>query len=474
MRLGWLAIVLLDMTLFVASLAVRWQELSNPSVGLRANLTQASLSPGFYAGYNMALEVVPALVFLTVALIIFLRKSDDPVGIFISLMLAMFGMAARPVVPTMEALIVAHPDFTPLVRLVTYLNWVAVFAFFCIFPDGRFYPRWTRYYLAFAALISIPWNFFPDSALSPWTWPPVLFVPFEIGIWGAGIYARFQRYRHYSNKRQREQTRWVLFGMTLSVVGVITFLVPRYIDPTLSDPGNPTAFGYQLISPAMIYLFALCTPVALTISILRYRLWNIDLIISRTLVYIPLTAVLAGAYTAAITLFQKIFMAATGEESDAAIVVTTLIVASLFTPIKNKLQTVVDKRFKESHDPISELAAFSKQVESVLDVIDAEQLTCKLLQEAVTAMGAEGGAVYLGGHGHMRLMHSWDNWDGEESIEVPLYRKGERSGLVVLGPRRDGKDYSEEDRKTLQEVVDSVAQAVNLSRAARVHEKQSS
>jgi hypothetical protein len=466
MRFAWLSIVLLNVALFTASLAPRWGELAHPSDVVSSQLAQANLTVGSYAAYNMALEVLPAVIFLVVGLVIFWRRSSDPMGIFISLMLAMFGMAARPIVPTMEALISAHHEWTPLVRFVSYLNWTAVFTFFCLFPDGKFFPRWTRAYLAFAAIISIPWNLWPDSPLSPWTWPPALFVPFEILIWGGGIYAQITRYRHYSDRRQKQQTRWVLFGLTISVVGIITFLMPRYIDPSLGDFTGSKALIYHLVSPAMIYMSALATPIALGVSILRYRLWEIDLIITRTLVYAPLTAILAGMYTASIILCQRTFVAVTGQQSDAAIVITTLVVASLFTPVKNGLQAAVDKRFKEAHDPLSELGSFTRQVESVLDVIDARQLTRRLLEEAISALNADGGAVYTGEHGHLSLAHSSDDWEGDTEISVPLRSDGKRVGLVVLGPRRKGKPYSEADREMLQQVVDSVAQAIKLTRHA--------
>src|SRR6478672_728396 len=99
MRMGWLLIVLVDVALFAASLMARWDQLATPNDAVRANLAGADLSVGFYAGYNIALEVGFAMVFLVVGLLIFWRRSDEPVGILISLMLIMFGMAARPIVP---------------------------------------------------------------------------------------------------------------------------------------------------------------------------------------------------------------------------------------------------------------------------------------------------------------------------------------------------------------------------------------
>jgi hypothetical protein len=87
-------------------------------------------------------------------------------------------------------------------------------------------------------------------------------------------------------------------------------------------------------------------PIAAAVAILRHRLYDIDLILNRALVYIPLTGILGGLYAAGVALFQRAFVAITGDKSDGAVVITTLVLAGMFTPIKNWLQSFVDKRFK--------------------------------------------------------------------------------------------------------------------------------
>jgi len=123
-------------------------------------------------------------------------------------------------------------------------------------------------------------------------------------------------------------------------------------------------------SASLWWLTLSIIPVTQSISILRHRLYDIDLIINRALVYGALTAILAGLYSGSISLFQKVFIALTGEKSDAAIVVTTLILASTFTPIKTRLQAVVDRRFRDTHDPLRRLTDFSERVETGIWVVD--------------------------------------------------------------------------------------------------------
>jgi len=125
--------------------------------------------------------------------------------------------------------------------------------------------------------------------------------------------------------------------------------------------------------------------VTLSIAALRRHLYDIDLIINRALVYGALTATLAGLYSGSISLFQKVFMALTGERSDAAIVLTTLILASTFIPIKSRLQAIVDRRFRDVHDPLRRLTDFSKRVETGIWVVDGRLALAGLLEEAVAA-----------------------------------------------------------------------------------------
>jgi hypothetical protein len=207
-------------------------------------------------------------------------------------------------------------------------------------------------------------------------------------------------------------------------------------------------------------------PIAVGIAILRYRLYDIDLIINRTLVYVPLTGIVTGLYSASVALFQKLFQALTGENSDAAIVISTLILASLFTPMKNGLQSLVDRRFKEESDSTRKLKALGEQARSVLEVVDAEQATRRLLDEATPAFGATGGAISLWQGGKLKLVHTSGQWnDGDPKISVPLEHDGKQLGLLQLGPRRSGSEYTEQDRETLQEVTGLVAGTISLMRA---------
>jgi hypothetical protein len=211
----------------------------------------------------------------------------------------------------------------------------------------------------------------------------------------------------------------------------------------------------------------MAVPTSFVIAVLYERVFDIDIIIRRTLVYVPLTAILAGLYSATVALFQKLFIASTGQKSDAAVVMSTLILASVFTPIKNGLQASVDRHFKEPKDPLKELKAFSKQVDSVAEAINIQRTTRRLLDMAMSAYQADCGAIYLEQDGELMLLHASERWkEGSAILSLSMGMDEKQVGVIMLGRRNNHKGYSLEDRKTLQQVVNCVAEMVWLTQVA--------
>jgi hypothetical protein len=149
----------------------------------------------------------------------------------------------------------------------------------------------------------------------------------------ASLWLRHRR----GNALLKAQLRWIVLAAGLTVATSLPFLVARYVLRVDDATGELLAATSQV---------GLCTfPVAAAFAISRYRLFDIDAVISRTLVYVPLTALLGGMYTAGVALFQRLFVAITGEQSDTAIVGAILVVASAFTPLRRGLEGLVDRRF---------------------------------------------------------------------------------------------------------------------------------
>jgi len=209
-------------------------------------------------------------------------------------------------------------------------------------------------------------------------------------------------------------------------------------------------------------LWILCLPIVIGISILRYRLWDIDIIIRRTLVYLPLTAILAGVFAASIKLLQTLFSPLSGQQSGAATALTTLIVVAVFDPIKGWLQRIVDTRFKEVSDPEGRWKAYDDRVREFVQMNDAEASARQLLEEAVAVFDAKDGAVYLQKAGEMQLVHTLGPSQNAPVILIPLEHQGTQLGRLALGARRNGRTYGLHDRELLQQTAHAVAAAIAL------------
>jgi hypothetical protein len=310
------------------------------------------------------------------------------------------------------------------------------------------------------------WPFFPDSPLYLFKWPFALQLFVFGAFYSSGVIAQIVRYRRVSTPVERCQTRWVVYGLTVAFLGTLGYNLLAVLFPALTDPARGGLL-YDLARAPVTYSFVLAIPITIGISILRFKLWDIDLIIDRTLVYIGVTAVLAGLYSALTTLLEQVSVALTGGESVAALVLTTLIITSAFTPVKDALDSIVEKRFKHPHDPARRLNQFRQHVQRFDDMMRVERLTRRLLQEAVKTFSAQGGTIRLESGASRELVYSVGQWNGQASISVPLEANGVRLGVLSLGSRRTGAPYTEKDRALLEQTAALVARAIQLAQKLR-------
>jgi hypothetical protein len=162
----------------------------------------------------------------------------------------------------------------------------------------------------------------------------------------------------------------------------------------------------------------------------------------------------------------------TGASSEAAIALATLAVAALFTPIRNSLQAMVDKRFKEPQDPPRVLGKFEREVTSIIQVLDTQLLAKRLLDESVRAFGCEAGAVYVTRNGASQLLHSKGAL-AAPAITVPLEHDGQAIGELSLGPRDDDRPFTEAEKATLKRSASAVAKAIVLTQGKTPTEDRS-
>jgi hypothetical protein len=253
---------------------------------------------------------------------------------------------------------------------------------------------------------------------------------------------------------ERQQLKWI--G---SAAAILMVVFPSAIIASVLLPSRNQDALFFIIAT---WTYALI-PIAAGVAILKYRLYEIDILINRTLVYVPLTAILAGTFAASITLTQKLFIAITGQSSEAATVLTTLIVVAAFDPLKTQLQHAVDKRFKT---PSPKFGAFGEELRAFVELHDPLQLTNRLLNEAVTRLDASGGAIYLTTNGHSQVVHQCGAWTGDAKLSIPLVGNGAPVGTLALGAWRNGAEYAAQDRVMLQQIADLTARAIAIDERA--------
>jgi hypothetical protein len=180
-----------------------------------------------------------------------------------------------------------------------------------------------------------------------------------------GVGSQVYRYRRVSGPVQRQQTKWVVFGMVSGALGAVGFAAPLYSSSTLAQFGSLYTFVFITGLAGSLLLI----PLSIGIAILRHRLWDIDIVVNRTLVYGTLTVSLALVYLSGIVLLQRVFVFLTGEKSQLAIVASTLFIAALFSPLRHRIQSFIDRRFYRSkYDAAKTLEAFSSKLRDETDL----------------------------------------------------------------------------------------------------------
>jgi hypothetical protein len=332
--------------------------------GVRA-LQDVGLSVRSYALLNVVIDKGFELVWFAVGAIIFLRRSDDRMALLTSLFLVAFGTVT--VDPTAaNALVSSQPPWGLPVGSVEVVGEVCVMLFFLLFPSGRFVPRWTRW-LAVAWLTYIfPEDLFSDlysSSLALGLVSEWVFLGFVVSL----LWSQIHRYRRASSEAQRRQTKWVVFGTTLGVAGTTFFKLP--LDFYLV--GGDTPFVLLVLKTGFVLSFLL-VPFSISVAVLRSHLFDIDVIIHRTLVYGSLTSTLVLLYFGGIVLLQRVFVLLTGDQSTLAVVASTLAIAALVVPLRRRVQGFVDRRFyRKKYDATKTLEAFGSRLreETDLDVL---------------------------------------------------------------------------------------------------------
>jgi hypothetical protein len=343
--------------------------------------------------------LLPFLAFPLVGALIASRRPENPIG-WICLAVGIIWMfAIMSGSYAMYALLVASPGWVPFPAAIASLGEELLSAtggligtfLLLLFPDGRLPSRRWRPLAwlsgAVIVLMSVGGVLTPGRLQGlgrvrnpfgleghPWvedvTQGVILLLPLCILASATSLVLRFVR----SGDEEREQIKWLAFAALILGLGFSSFVIPGIL--LWEATGGADPLWVNLLEDAVTLSFA-GVPVAIGFAVLKYRLYDIDVIINRTLVYGVLTGTLALVYFGGVTTTQTIFRALTGQEQQPqlAIVVSTLVIAALFNPLRLRIQGFIDRRFYRSkYDAAKTLEAFSAKLrdETNLEALNNE------------------------------------------------------------------------------------------------------
>jgi hypothetical protein len=394
-RLIWLAAAAAALSLALGTVPDFIREASTiaaPNERTFSQLTPAEAQPlaawgvpvGAYAAFVLAWILSPLLAFLLVAGFIFLRCAGDRTAWLMSLLLLAIGAA----VPYLSGITVFRPGWQTAVGVARGLGIFALLMLTYLFPDGRFVPRWTRWvailwpaWIVYWVLIpGTPYGFMdPAGALTP---TGLAFLVLGLGL---SVLAQRYRYHNISTPVERQQGKVFAFGFAATLGLYLAAVLPYFTLPAVREPGLPYLLYGLVFVPLITRLALVLIPLNIGFAVQRYRLWDIDLIIRRTLVYAALTGALALVYAGAVVILQPLFVAVTGQrQSELSTVLSTLAIAALFGPLRARVQTSIDRRFyRRRYDAAKTLADFGRTIHAEVDVRRVAERLIGIVEEAV-------------------------------------------------------------------------------------------
>jgi hypothetical protein len=269
------------------------------------------------------------------------------------------------------------PTGRPPSRRWNWVNWLAI-------GLGLFFMLLTAFLTPIGPLDNKEWmlpnpiGFIPDDVANPVT--TVLFLGLAtMAI--ASVISLIVRYRR-AQEIERHQIKWLLYVTAL-------FAVTYSVTGMNSDSSSPLIRTVNVLGTPLL----LAIPIAIAIAILRYRLYDIDILIRRTLQYALLTGLLALVYFGSVVLLQSIFRALTGESSQAAVVISTLGIAALFNPLRHRIQDIIDSRFyRQKYNAEQIMAEFAATARNETDL---EALTTQVVNIVQNTMQPESQSLWL-------------------------------------------------------------------------------
>ena len=510
-RLVWISLALIALTMFFVGMPQRLDPQSAlcapPATPCQRNLisaAEAALLPQIgltLETYNLFAVITQyglmPLLWLAMSALIFWRKSDDWLGVITA-----WFMIGFPFAIFTGGLITSNPILIIFGGILRWFNGILPTLFF-FFPSGRFVPRWTRWVVAGFAIshtLNFIWQLQILLTKSPIPTGPNIFGIIYIGVFILSVGCQIYRYWRVSTTDERRQTNWIFVSiLTLPGLDLLLRVIMEAVFPQWHQPGLAHII-YNLIADPLLAAGFLLVPIAFAIAVLRYRLYAIDLVIRRTVIYGGIVGGLALIYFGGIALLQFLSQVITGPQSDLVIILITLGIVALFNPVRRRLQTWLDRAFyREKVDFREALTAFTREVRTIIDL---QELLRTLVNRTTDLLHITHGAVFLWTGQATPQLAEGRNFNGDaatltlnnellNSLEsgqavsrpdhstfpllIPLIAPTNPQpliGVLALGKRLSDQQYSREDQTLLRSLADQAGTALYVAQLIQERQRE--
>ena len=409
------------------------------------------LSSQFAVLFVLASEILLTLLCLGIAGMIFWYRSDNWMALFsgLILILVMVGLSL-PVVELANSLY--RGTFPYWLDFWLALGFGLLILFFYLFPTGQFTSPLT----ALLGVVLGLWMVLglSNRSLLPWYLPRLLYV--SVGaLWlTTGAVALIHRYRH-ADSFQRQQIRWIVWGAIASAMGLMLQVFP----PRFSLDAS-TRVLYDFLLYPLGQLLKACLPLSIAYAILRYRLWNIELIVNRVLVYGSLSVLTMLGYLGTIFVLHAFF---TGLSNPVISFIATGLVAILFEPLRRRMQRAVNRwMYGERDDPYAVLLRLVRTLEGTPS---ASEMLPSIAETIGHSLKIPYVAIWLEQEGTEKMAASFGT-ETSNPDSFPLVYQGETIGRLEVARRAQSEEFSDADRHLLENIAQqagAVAQTVRLN-----------
>lgn len=410
-----------------------------------------------YALYAISSDMIVTLFMIGTGVLIIWRKPKDRMCQFVSLLLIVFGAFGMNETHALQS----PPLWLELVyTLLVILKWPALGVLFCTFPDGKFVPRWSwmllLLFIAQLGFFMLPYPYNIEN------WPPQLAILEILLVYGSVTAALMYRFFVAAMPLQKQQIKWLAFGFgtTLVLIAAINFLPLAY-----AGFNQPDSF-YHLLGPATTALAYLPIPVGIGIALLRYRLWDIDIVINRTLVYLALSACILVLYVLVVFGMSALFQV---YNNWFISLLATALIAVIIQPLRLRLQRGINRlMFGDRIDPYRALANLGKRLEESLPADDLLQTIVKSVAQALRLPYAAivwNSEQSLVGSEHTQMEVAYGrSMNSGINARLPLIHQGERVADLILSPRQPGEELTTADLRLVRDLAPQIGIAVHSAR----------